>query len=36
MRENPFGSQRSIAHKENNNNEVPGSNTASCKLIYEG
>ena len=28
MRENPLGSQRSIAHKENNSNEVPGSNAA--------
>ncbi len=33
MRENPLGSQRSIAHKENNSNEVPTSEAASCKFI---
>ena len=33
MRENPLGSQRSTAYKENNNNEKPASYTASCKFI---
>jgi hypothetical protein len=33
MRENPLGSQRSIAHKESNSNEVPNSEAASCKFI---
>jgi hypothetical protein len=36
MGENPLGSQISMAHKENNSNEVPSSYTASCKFIYEG
>ncbi len=33
MRENPLGSQRSIAHKENNISEVPNPEAASCKFI---